>query len=143
MKLWIGWLRRRRTQGAEQSERATENEAPGRSVLLVDLAGEVAAFPEQKLRSGGFGLRLVRGEEEALAALAQGQFSAIVVSGRARVPFFRALRAATRAPILALDRGAQEGHMLEAFAAGVDQFQAQPISPDEVAARLMALLRRG
>ncbi|MGC8874662.1 MAG: hypothetical protein ACP5SI_09505 [Chloroflexia bacterium] len=135
-------LKRVRQRYGEEVSRPVDSPSVAGAILVVDFGHDVAPFPEGYLRKCGFETRLARGESEALETLAQAEVAAVIVSGRAAVPFFRALRGATSAPILALDSTADERHVLEAYAAGVDQFQAQSISPNEVVARLGALLRR-
>jgi len=87
--------------------------------------------------------RVVRGDGAALEALGRQGTAAVIVAGRANPGLYRALRRATPAPLLALDPQAGDEDVLEAFAAGVDQFLYGPVSPAEVVARILALLRRG
>jgi DNA-binding response OmpR family regulator len=97
---------------------------------------------ENPVQQLGFRVHAVGTEAQALEALSQGGVAAVVVTGPASVPFLRALRCATSAPILALDSQADDNRVLEAYDSGVDQFVARPISAQEVVARLTALLRR-
>ncbi|MGB9671382.1 MAG: hypothetical protein ACPLXR_09590 [Halothiobacillaceae bacterium] len=96
----------------------------------------------QSLARLGLEGRVVRGAGAALALLGQVGPAAVIVVGPVHAETYRALRRATPVPLLALDPQADDEQVLAAFAAGVDQFQAGPITPDEVAARVEALLRR-
>ncbi len=76
----------------------------------------------------------------ALAALDQEAPQVVIVSGTADLNLYRALRSA-KALLLALVPEEDRAKMLEAFAAGVDDYQVGSISRAEIAARVCALLR--
>lgn len=89
----------------------------------------------------GYGAQVVRGREAALAALKHAEPTLLIAGGSAGLNFYHALRRASPAPILALVPEADEERVLAAFAAGVDDCQAGPISNGEVVARVRAILR--
>jgi DNA-binding response OmpR family regulator len=133
------WLGRPRPAGGMPVPPA----AVDKTVLLVELGGPSAAALLPPLLRSGFDARVVRSAAAALDALGRQSVVAVIVVGPAAAGLYRTLRRATAVPLLALDPGADDDHVLAAFAAGVDQFQAGPTSSDEVVARLAALLRRG
>lgn len=137
--VWRYWLRRL----CSPRGRVAASLSAGRSVLLVDLDGRAGAILAPPLARAGLGLRVVGESGAALEALHGPSPAAVIVSGQAPPGLYAALRRATPVPLLALDPRAGEETVLAAFAAGVDQFQAGPIGPEEVAARVLALLRRG
>ncbi len=114
----------------------------GRRILVVDLDGRAGRPLAQALTRSGFEPHVVRRETAALGLIGQEPPEAMIVAGPANLNFYRALRRATPAPILALDPYADDERVLAAFAAGVDQFQAGSTGPEEIVARLQALLRR-
>ncbi len=97
----------------------------------------------RELEQSGFEARLVRESVAALDILSRDDPAVLIVVGPADLGLYRVLRRASSVPILALAPKADEEQTLDAFAAGVDQFQAGPISLGEVVARVCALLRRG
>ena len=137
-------VRRNRGPGLDPEVRSSPLAAPGgeKMVLIVDLDGRTGSPLGQSLARSGFGPHVVRRGGAALGMLGRAAPAAVIVAGPADPDLYRALRRATRVPLLALDPQADDAQVLAAFAAGVDQFQAGPISPDEVVARVQALLRR-
>jgi DNA-binding response OmpR family regulator len=111
-------------------------------VLIIDLDGRVGQLLAQSLEKAGFVPHVASRGNGALELLGRAAPAVAIVVGPADLDFYRALRRATSAPILALDPQAGDEQVLGAFAAGVDQFQARPTSHDEIVARVQALLRR-
>jgi len=67
----------------------------------------------------------------------------LAITGRSAAAVFAALRSRSSLPILAVSRqGQREPAILEAYAAGVDQFVTAGARPRELMARIRALLRR-
>ena len=114
----------------------------GQVILIVDLDGQNGQLLAKALEEAGFEPRVARRDSTALEMLGDLDPAVVIVAGPANPNFYRALRQAVSAPILALAPQADDAQALEAFAAGVDQFQSGPISPTEVVARVVALLRR-
>jgi DNA-binding response OmpR family regulator len=129
--------------GRPAREAAAPSPALGKTVLIVRLNGWAYAPLARQLEQSGYGAQVVNGGPAALNALVTLLPAVLVVVGPADVPLYGALRRATPVPILVLATHADEETTLSAFAAGVDQFQAMPVSCDEAMARVLALLRRG
>jgi len=131
-----------RATGRRAAESAVSSPPPGKTILIVELDGRMCCPLAQQLEHSGFGTQVASGQAAALDILAREASALVIVVGSAGLDLYRALRRATPVPILALDPRADDEQVLSAFAAGVDQFQARPISCNEVVARILALLRR-
>ena len=114
----------------------------GRRILLIGLGQRSCEALVRRLEGLGFRTMAVSGEEAGREALERASPSLVLVCGPAPLDFYRFLRRATPAPILALNPQAGEEQVLAALDSGVDQFQARPVSEGEVVARILALLRR-
>lgn len=116
-------------------------DAAGR-VLIVEVGGWTCGSLPQRLGQFGHETQVVRGREAALQALEHQVPALLVVGGTADPDLYHALRQASPAPILALVPQKDAGQAMVAFAAGVDQYQAGPISNNEAAMWARAMLRR-
>lgn len=114
-----------------------------RLILIIELGGWTCTSLPHSLEQAGYVARVVKEEGTALEVLSCESPILLVVGGRPGPEFYRALRRASPAPILALVPERDEEQALAAFAAGVDQYQAGYVSDVEVMARIRALLRRG
>ena len=94
------------------------------------------------LGQGDYETQVVQGHEAALDVLRLKDPMLLIVGGTATPRLYHALRQASPAPILALAPQGDAEQAISTFAAGVDQYQAGPISSSEVAARARAVLRR-
>lgn len=141
----LSLLLRRFTRRAARpaGEATTPSPLPKKTALIVRLDGWTYTPLAQQLERSGWRVQVVDGGFAALNALARTTPDLLVVTGPADVPLYGTLRSATKAPILVLAAQTDEATTLAAFAAGVDQFQALPISCEEAAARALALARRG
>jgi DNA-binding response OmpR family regulator len=111
-------------------------------ILIIELRGWACGPLPLLLGQGDYETRVVQGHEAALDVLNRRDPVLLIVGGTASPKFYHALRQATPAPILALAPQGDAEQAISAFAAGVDQYQAGPISSSEVAARARAVLRR-
>ena len=111
-------------------------------ILLVEVGGYASGSLPRLLGQSGHETRVVQGREAALDILKRQEPGLIIVEGTADLGFYHTLRRLSSAPILALAPEGDVAQVEAAFAAGVDQFQAGPISTDEASARAHALLRR-
>jgi len=137
-------LLRRPTPLPEQSpEPVVEERLPRSSgmILIIEAGGWMCGSLPLQLRQVGYGAQVVRGRETALDALKLMQPTLLIAGGTAGLRFYRTLRRASPAPILALVPEADEERVLAAFAAGVEDCQVGPISNGEVVARVRAILR--
>ncbi len=117
----------------------TERQPIG-TTLIVQVNGWACEALLPLLRAAGYNVRVVE-DRDALEALEGESIMLLIVGGAADPKLYRALRRASAAPILALVPWADRDKMLEAFGAGVDDYQASPISNTEIAARARAMLR--
>ena len=119
---------------------------PARVLLVIDqpvLAGVV----KLALNHGRFATRVTASVEEALAALqAWRPQLAVLDMDIARDQFLERLGAPTpravRLPVIALTRRGDLRTKLRAFERGVDDILTVPFSPEELVARLLAVMRR-
>jgi DNA-binding response OmpR family regulator len=135
---------RRAPQPADQQpSRPTHHppDAAGR-VLIVQVGGWTCGSLPQRLGQFGHETQVVRGRETALEVLEHQGPALLIVGGAADLDLYRALRQASPAPILALVPQGNARRAVVAFAAGVDQYQAGPISNNEAAMWARAMLRR-
>lgn len=126
------------------ARRASTRPPPGSTgkILIVELGGWTCGSLPALLSQGGYEVQVVSGREAALGVLERGPPVLFIVGGMADPDFYRALRRASAAPILALVPREDEAQVLSAFATGVDQYQTGSISNGEAAAWARALLRR-
>ena len=134
---------------ATQTTPRTPAPVPGRVLLVIDqpvLAGMV----KLAVNHGRFQVEVVTTAEEALATLrsrpphlaivdmdlAQGQMLDRLLERAERSP------EATRVPLIALTRRGDLKTKLAAFERGVDDILTVPFSPEELIARVLAVMRR-
>ena len=110
--------------------------------MIIELHGWTCGPLPRLLDQYGYETQIVQGCEAALDVLKRMDPVLLIVGGTASPKFYHALCQATPAPILALAPQGDAEQAISAFAAGVDQYQAGPISSSEVAARARAVLRR-
>jgi DNA-binding response OmpR family regulator len=96
----------------------------------------------RQLREAGYDVQVVDAHRAALDTVTQSPVALLVVDGATDPDVYRALRARSHAPILALAPQADEKQMMAAFAAGVDDFQPGVIGGAELIARAKAMIRR-
>ena len=108
-----------------------------------DLAEALVAFLERSQ----FCVDVVHNGQDAFAYAATGAYDAVILdvmmprmSGFEVVARLREDGAAT--PVMMLTARGQTGDRIEGFNAGADDYLPKPFSPDELLARLRALLRR-
>jgi CheY-like chemotaxis protein len=111
-------------------------------VLIVEMGGWSCGSLPQRLGQFGHETQVVRGRKAALEVLERQVPVLLIVGGAADLDLYHALRQASPAPILALAPQGNAGQAVVAFAAGVDQYQAGPISSSEAAMWARAMLRR-
>jgi len=138
--------RRNSEPGANQhTHHLPSQDAPASSagmILIIELHGWACGPLPLLLGQGDYETRVVQGCEAALDVLKRTDPVLLIVGGTASPKLYHALRQATPAPILALAPQGDAEQAISAFAAGVDQYQAGPISSSEAAARARAVLRR-
>lgn len=97
------------------------------------------------LHAEGYAVRLDERGDAALEPSCPFDIAVVdlAITGRSAAAVFAALRSRSSLPILAVSpQGHREPAILEAYAAGVDQFVTTSLRPRELMARIRALLRR-
>jgi CheY-like chemotaxis protein len=129
---------------AQKLEPAAAGQMPRAKGLIVIVEGDGwrSGPLTSRLGHAGYAVQVVPGQKAALDLLQRQHPALLIVGGEADLRLYRALRQASPAPIMALAPWSDEGQMLEAFAAGVDDYQTAPIGSTEVVARAGAMVRR-
>ena len=127
-------------------------EGKGVSVLVADDEPRVRLIMATRLSTLGYEVSEVQDGQEALDLLEGGYVPDLLITGSwmPRVnglQLIRTLRqspdaALSRAPIIMVTARRSEQHLIESLDAGADDYIVKPFSPNELAARVRALLRR-
>jgi DNA-binding response OmpR family regulator len=117
-------------------------------VLVVEDDRKTASFLGKALRSDGFVTTVLHNGDEALQAIREGAFDAVVLDimleGRDGLSVVRRLREiGNKTPVLLLSARGEVNERVEGLNAGADDYLAKPFALAEVIARVRALLRRG
>ena len=130
-----------------ESAAAVEADAP--LVLVADDDADMRALIRYRLeRSGYTVITAVDGQEAVALAAEHVPALAVVDVMMPRLDGFevtRRLRAApetARVPVILLTARAQEADVAQGFAAGADDYIRKPFSPQELSARVQAILGR-
>lgn len=119
------------------------------NVLLIDSHPETRRTILAALLLEGFEVNCFGGESSALEALRSkgiGSPDAVILDptapGIGGIAACHRLRNYTDAPIIILSSSYSEANVVAALQNGADEYLAKPVSNDELAARLRAILRR-
>jgi two-component system KDP operon response regulator KdpE len=116
-------------------------------VLVVDDEPQIVRGLKVILRDAGYEVGIAENKEEALAALSVRPPDAMVLDlllpDGSGVEVCREVRAWSQLPILVLSAIGDEREKVRALDAGADDYVTKPFNPEELLARLRALLRRG
>lgn len=134
---------------AQERRPTTVKPPPNCSVLVVDDDADVQQVVAAVLEAKGFEARAVTSAEEAFDELRETPAKLVIVDfdlpGMTGVEFCRRLRddgSLSTTPVLFLTAHSSQGDILEAFAAGADDFVPKPFRAHELGARVMGLLGR-
>jgi len=123
------------------------SERPRPLVLVVEDEPAVAQVVSHHLQLAGFDVQpLARGDaaEAVVRALSPAAVVLdVMLPGINGFEVCRQLRRFSTVPVLMLSSRASEADRLEGFDAGVDDYLCKPFNPQELVARMKALLRRG
>jgi two-component system response regulator MprA len=117
------------------------------NVLVVDDDFAIRESLDRSLRANGYDVELAKDGTEALQAIDDTPFDAVVLDvlmpGRSGIDVCRSLRAAgNRVPILILTARDTVPERVAGLEAGADDYLVKPFALEELIARLRALLRR-
>jgi CheY-like chemotaxis protein len=122
---------------------------PGTSVLLIDDDPDLQNVVCRMLRCAGFAVGAVFSAEEAFDQMRQSRPNLVVLDwnlpGMSGLDFCRRLRrdsSFARLPVLFLSAHSTTQDVVDAFAAGGDDFVSKPFRGPELAARVLGLIRR-
>jgi two-component system KDP operon response regulator KdpE len=119
----------------------------GARILVCDGEPQTLRALKAILRDAGFAVTAAASAGEALHGAAvrppDAAIMELVLPDRDGVEVVRSIRAWSDMPILLLSAVAEEAEKVRAFEAGADDYLTKPFGPDELVARLRALLRRG
>ena len=130
------------------TERSTDS-APERSesaILLVDDDVELCALMTEFFRKHGYTIECVHNGRDGLAQALQERHDLIILDGMLPVldgfEVLRQLRKRSEIPVLMLTARAQQRDRITGLDSGADDYLSKPFGPDELLARIRAVLRR-
>lgn len=117
-------------------------------ILVVEHDKQTAPALERSLRDGGYGVDLSQWVEDGTEMAVSHAYDLLLLDaslpGRAAFRIVRTLRVNEDAiPILMLSSGGNADDVVASLNAGADACIRKPIDPEELLARVRALLRRG
>lgn len=116
------------------------------SVLLVEDDTELAALIEEFLAAHDIPLTTVHNGSEGLARALEGSFEIVILDVMLpKMDGFEVLRQIRRRsaiPVIMLTARTEPQDKIEGLNSGADDYLAKPFSPDELLARIQAVLRR-
>jgi two-component system, OmpR family, KDP operon response regulator KdpE len=120
--------------------------ANGRRILAVDDELQILRALKVVLRSAGYAVTTAATMEEALDLAALTRTDAAIVDlllpDGDGIELCRQLREWSSMPIIVLSAIGDEGEKVRALRSGADDYVTKPFGPDELVARLEAVLRR-
>jgi len=126
---------------------STAHTAEGEKILIVDDDPGLSSLLERFFTSKGYRARAVPNVEQMDRLLAREVFNLVVLDlmlpGEDGLSACRRLRAANnRVPIIMLTAKGDELSRIKGLELGADDYLANPFNPDELMARVKAVLRR-
>lgn len=126
---------------------STAQNSEGEKILIVDDDPGLSSLLERFFVSKGYRARAVRDVEQMDRLLAREVFNLVVLDlmlpGEDGLSACRRLRAAdNQIPIIMLTAKGDELSRIKGLELGADDYLAKPFNPDELAARVKAVLRR-
>jgi len=117
-----------------------------RSILLIDDDGELCALMEEYFSGQGFRLESVRDGARGLARAFEGGFDLILLDVMLPVvdgfEILRQIRRRSAVPVIMLTARTAERDRIAGLDEGADDYLPKPFGPDELLARIRAVLRR-
>jgi two-component system, OmpR family, KDP operon response regulator KdpE len=119
---------------------------PGRRILACDDELQILRALRLTLRPAGYEVVTTATMEQALDALALSQFDAAILDlllpDGDGVALTERIREWSELPVIVLSAVGEEEQKVRALRAGADDYITKPFGPDELMARLEAILRR-
>lgn len=119
-----------------------------RPILIVEDDAPIARLIQMHLEAAGMKSQLCGNGDDAIALLQEGSFRAVVLdrmlpgSGGMRVLRFIRRNSEEMMPVLMVTALGQTADRVQGLNEGADDYLAKPFEPEELVARLQALLRR-
>jgi two-component system KDP operon response regulator KdpE len=117
-----------------------------RLILVVDDEPAIVRLVRAKLQADGYAVLTAARGEEALALLEDQRPDLIVLDlmmpGIDGFETLRRIRAESQVPVIMLTARSGDADKLRGLEAGADDYVVKPFNPDELAARIAAVLRR-
>jgi DNA-binding response OmpR family regulator len=124
----------------------TSDSGKRQTVLVVDDEPGIVELMRDFLETDGFAVRSARNGAEALAALTSGPVDCILLDimmpGVSGFELMRGIRAQTDAPVLFLTARDGASDKIRGLRLGADDYIVKSATPDEIVARVHAVLRR-
>jgi len=116
------------------------------SILLVDDDPDLTALMEEYFRGQAIELAVAVDGVDGLNRALEGSFDLILLdvmlSGMEGFELLRQLRRRSGVPVIMLTARTEQDDRIEGLNAGADDYLVKPFSPDELRARIQAVLRR-
>jgi len=117
-------------------------------ILVVEDDKKTSAFIAKALRADGFVVDVLRDGDDALSAVEDTAFDAVVLDimliGRDGLSVLKQMRARTnQTPVLLLSARGEVNERVEGLNAGAEDYLPKPFALEELTARVRALVRRG
>ncbi|MCC6704188.1 MAG: response regulator transcription factor [Thermomicrobiales bacterium] len=119
---------------------------PKRLILVVDDEAAIVRLVRATLQADGHAVITASRGEEALALMDEQRPDLIVLDlmmpGIDGFETLRRIRSQSQAPVIMLTARAADADKLKGLSSGADDYITKPFNPDELAARVTAVLRR-
>jgi two-component system KDP operon response regulator KdpE len=120
---------------------------PGkRTILVVDDEPPIVRLVQLKLESDGYAVRTAHRGEDGLAILEDEIVDLVVLDvtmpGMDGFEVLRRIRQSSNMPVIMLTARTLDADKLRGLTSGADDYLTKPFNPDELAARITAVLRR-
>jgi two-component system KDP operon response regulator KdpE len=115
------------------------------TVLVVDTERMSRRMTTTAARYGGFDIEIARNAREASRFLRRQRFVALIVDPGFELDapnVVKQLRALTEAPIIVVSAHRDTAHKILVLDAGADDYLTRPFDPEELLARMRAVIRR-
>ena len=124
----------------------SETSVPVRSILLVEDDTELCSLMNDFLSSQGFRLEAVHDGRQGLARALDGDFDLVVLDVMLPVlsgfELLRLIRKRSTIPVIMLTARTAQEDRITGLNAGADDYLPKPFGPEELLARIRAVLRR-